>query len=132
YEGKFKQTADLTPIYKVSEGVMKNISIAEAQVEDHFGYTFRSWIYIPEKGVYRFYTFSDDGSRLLIDGQTIVDNDGSHNSRRKDGKVALEAGFHELCVLYIEDYMGQILEVGFSSRDIRETTIPDHQFFLPE
>lgn len=132
YEGKFKHTADLTQAHKVNEGVMKNISITEAPAEDHFGYAFRAWINIPDKGVYRFYTFSDDGSRLLIDGETVVDNDGSHNSRRKDGKVALEAGFHELEVLYLEDYMGQVLEVGFSSRDIRETTLPDHLLYLPE
>ncbi|WP_277464727.1 PA14 domain-containing protein [Parabacteroides sp. PF5-6] len=132
YEGKFKHTDQMRSGVKVKEGTMPNISITGAPAEDHFGYEFRAWIRIPERGVYRFYTFSDDGSRLLIDGNVVVDNDGSHNSRRKDGKVALEAGFHELKVLYFEDYMGQVLEVGVSSRDIRETTLPDYFLYLPE
>lgn len=132
YEGKFKHTDHIATGKKVKEGTMPNISITEAPVEDFFAYEFRTWINIPEKGVYRFYTFSDDGSKLLIDGNMVVDNDGSHNSRRRDGKVALEAGFHELRVLYFEDYMGQMLEVGMSSRDIRETTLPDHLLYLPE
>ena len=41
---------------------------------------------IPERGVYRFYTFSDDGSKLYIDGKLIVDNDGGHSGRRAEGK----------------------------------------------
>ena len=131
YEGEYKHTDQITTSTKVKEGTMPNISITDAPKEDHFGYEFRTWINIPERGVYRFYTFSDDGSKLFIDGQVVVDNDGSHNSRRRDGKIALEAGFHELRVLYFEDYMGQVLEVGFSSRDIRETTLPDHILYIP-
>ena len=132
YEGKYKHTDQITPDTKVGEGTMPNISITKALVDDHFAYEFRTWIQIPERGVYRFYTFSDDGSKLFIDGQVIVDNDGSHNSRRRDGKVALEAGIHELRVLYFEDYMGQVLEVGVSGRDIRETTLPDYMLYIPE
>lgn len=132
YEGKFKHTSQMTNDKMVKQGVMDQISIKDAPAEDHFGYEFRTWVHIPERGVYRFYTFSDDGSRLLIDGKEIVDNDGSRSSQRKEGKVALEAGFHELKVLYFEDYMGQMLEVGFSSKDIRETTIPAYMLFIPE
>ena len=71
---------------------MKNFSIEEVAVPDHFAYDFRTLVKIPERGVYRFYTFSDDGSKLYIDGKLIVDNDGGHSGRRAEGKVALEAG----------------------------------------
>ena len=111
---------------------MENISIENARLEDHFGYDYRTMIKIPKKGVYRFYTFSDDGSKLFIDGQEVVDNDGGHSARRREGKVALDEGFHELRVLYFEDYMGQELEVGISSREIIETTLPDKILYIPE
>lgn len=132
YEGDFKQTSQMTEQQPVQQGTMANISIQSAPRKDYFGYAFRTWINIPERGVYRFYTFSDDGSRLLIDDREVVDNDGSGSPRRKDGKVALDAGWHELKVLYFENYMGQVLEVGFSSKDIRETTLPDSWLFIPE
>lgn len=131
YEGKFKLTEQVTSGEKVKEGEMVNFSIKEAPIEDHFGYDFRTLIKIPKKGVYRFYTFSDDGSRLYVDGQEVVDNDGGHNARRREGKIALDAGYHELRVIYFEDYMGQELEVGFSSRDIMETVIPDNLLYIP-
>lgn len=132
YEGKFKHTSQLTSDKIVKQGTMNQISIEHATAEDYYGYEFRTWIKIPERGVYRFYTFSDDGSKLFIDGKEIVDNDGSHSSQRKDGIVALDAGFHDLKVLYFEDYMGQVLEVGFSSKEIRESTLPDHLLYMPE
>lgn len=129
YEGKFKSTAQMLDSKPAGQGTMKNFSITESPLDDGFGYEFRTYIRIPERGVYKFYTYSDDGSRLLIDGQTVVDNDGSHSARKVTGKVALEAGFHELRVLYFEDYMGQVLEVGFSGKDVRENTIPDNMLF---
>ena len=55
----------------------------------------------------------------------IVDNDGGHSGRRAEGKVALEAVYHELHLLYFEDYMGQELEVGYSGRNVLETVLPD-------
>lgn len=132
YEGKCKRVDQIASCIKVKEGVMPNFSIKEAAVSDHFAYDFRTLIKIPEKGVYRFYTFSDDGSMLYIDGKEVVNNDGGHSARRAEGKIALEKGFHELRVLYFEDYMGQEMEVGFSGRDIPETPLPDSMLFLPE
>ena len=131
YEGKFKHTDQIGAGKMLKEGIMKNISISEAPSKDHFAYVFKTLIKIPQKGVYRFYTYSDDGSKLLIDGQVVVDNDDSHNARLAKGKVALEAGFHELKVLYFEDYMGESLEVGISCREIPEKVIPDEMLYVP-
>lgn len=132
YEGKCKRVADIAGCKKVKEGIMKNISILDAPVADHFAYEFRTLVNIPERGVYRFYTFSDDGSVLYIDGKLVVDNDGGHSGRRAEGKIALEKGLHELYLLYFEDYMGQELEVGYSGRNIFETPLTEEMLFLPD
>ena len=131
YEGKCKKVEQIAACRVVKQGVMAVPSIAEAPVEDHFAYEYRTLIQIPQRGVYRFYTYSDDGSVLLIDGTQVVNNDGGHSARRAEGKVALEAGLHELTIRYFEDYMGQALEVGFSSRDIPESPLPASILFQP-
>lgn len=131
YEGPVKHTNDIPTMKKIKEGSMKNFSIKEARQEDHFAYVFRTLIKIDKRGVYRFYTYSDDGSKLLIDGNLIVDNDGGHSAKRAEGKVALEAGYHEIELRYFENYMGQVLEIGYASRDIIETTLPDEILYLP-
>lgn len=133
YEGKrFKSVDQLQKETPVRQGSMDNFSIQSATAKDSMGFVFESWIDIPERSVYHFYTFSDDGSKLFIDDRLVVDNDGSHNNRRKNGKIALEKGLHQLKVLYFEDYMGEMLEVGISSRNIRESKIPDEWLFICE
>lgn len=132
YEGRCKRVADIASCRKVKEGVMTNFSISEAPALDYFAYHFRTLVDIPEKGVYRFYTFSDDGSMLYIDGKLVIDNDGGHGKQRAEGKIALEKGLHELQVFYFEDYMGQNLEVGYSTRTILETPLSDEMLFLPD
>ncbi len=129
FEGEFKQTEELKKAKPVASGVASSISLEPAKQEDYFGLEYTAYLKIDKKGVYRFYTYSDDGSRLYIDNQLVVDNDGSHSARRKDGQIALEAGYHELKVLYFESYMGQELEVGISGLSIRETPIPSNMLF---
>lgn len=132
YEGKCKAIAQIANCKKISEGTMNTISIQEAPVKDHFAYDFRTFIKIPERGVYRFYTYSDDGSRLFIDGKQVVDNDGGHSARKMEGKIALDKGFHELRVLYFEDYMGETLEVGFCGRNYPSSPLVEKDLYLPE
>jgi len=130
YEGKYTSTSDLGPDTEVKRGTFSNFTIKEAAAKDHFGYEFKTLILIPEKGIYCFYTYSDDGSKLLVDGNVIVDNDGSREAQLVSGKVALDKGFHELKILYFEDYMGEELEVGIVGRNMPEMTIPDEMLFL--
>lgn len=130
YEGKCKQLSDVQPSMQKKEGVMPYFSIDKAEVEDHFAFTFKSYIRIDQKGVYRFYTYSDDGSKLLIDGKLIVDNDGGHGARRREGIVALEAGWHKIEVPYFENYMGQVLEIGYVSKFFPECLIPQDVLFV--
>ncbi len=123
----FKDT--LSAVKKVN-GIMNDLSIKNATAEDRFAYDFRSYIHIPEKGVYRFYTLSDDHSQLYIDGNIVVDNRNS-SGYYADGKVALEPGYHELHVLYFEDLWGQRLEVGFSDKNTETPLIPAEMLYVP-
>lgn len=62
----------------------------------------------------------------------VVDNDGGHSARRKEGTVALAEGFHKLEVKYFESYMGNTLEVGMSSINLPEAPIADDVLFIME
>ena len=132
YEGMCKNTSQIKNCKKINEGILKNISIKGALKEDHFAYEFRTLLRIPQKGIYQFYTFSDDGSVLFINDKLVVNNDEGHSSCEAVGKVALDEGFHEMRVLYFEDYMGQELKTGYWGRNILKTSLPDSMFYLPK
>lgn len=127
--GRCKAVDQMSNMTVKSSGVLPGFDISQAPAEDHFGYIFEGYIDIPVKGIYRFYTHSDDGSQLFIDGRLVVDNDGGHSARRREGKIALEAGLHPIKLYYFEDYMGQELEVGISSLEIVEQPIPNSMLF---
>lgn len=112
-EGYFQYTSDLSKGKVTEKGVMPEPSIKNAKRADHFGYIFEGLIHVPEEGVYTFYTKSDDGSVLYIDGEKIVDNDASHAAISATGRIALQKGFHSYKLLYFEDYEGEELDWGW-------------------
>lgn len=128
--GKLRSTTEIASLEQTSSGVLPNFSIEGAQQDDHFAFTFETWIKIPETGLYKFFTYSDDGSTLYIDGKLIVDNDGGHSARYREARVGLEKGFHKLEVHYYEDYMGEELQVGMLGIEIPRGKIPDEILFV--
>ena len=111
--GTFSRTADVRRSPVKGSGVMPAPSIAEAPDEDHFGYIFTGYIDIPEDGVWSFSLTSDDGAILELDGERVVDNDGSHSAVTTTGRVPLLKGFHAYKLIYLEDYEGQALTWGW-------------------
>lgn len=63
-------------------------------------YTGKFWIEKP--GTYRFALVSDDGSKLYIDGSTVIDNDGPHPAVSVKGKINLKRGIHGIRVSYYQ------------------------------
>jgi chitodextrinase/predicted esterase len=81
--------------------------------DDYFGYEFFGYIYIQTAGTYTFYTNSDDGSRLWIGNQEIVDNDGLHGGQWREGNISLSVGAYPITVQYFERSGGQGLTVSW-------------------
>lgn len=86
--------------------------------EDHFAVIFSSNLIIEKDGYYTFKLSSDDGSKLIIDGKCVINNDGSHSLNPKSGMVQLEKGKHIIKVEYFEDTDGQGLELEFTTGDL--------------
>ena len=63
-------------------------------------YAGRFWI--PKPGVYRFVLTSDDGSKLYIDDELAVDNDGQHPPVTQSANVTLSGGIHRIRVSYFQ------------------------------
>lgn len=69
---------------------------------NNYGAEFAGTIQIDDAGTWTFYTESDDGSALWIDGYQVVDNDGLHSMSERSGSVSLDAGSHEIMVRFFE------------------------------
>lgn len=91
---------------------------------DTFGLLFTGSLFIPEAGEYTLFTNSDDGSRLYLDGELVVNNDGSHGMREVGGKVRLSAGAHPIAVTYYDQGGAEGLIVSWEGPGIDKQPIP--------
>lgn len=108
----------------VKEGVTSAISLDEKMRKDKFAFSFTGYIKINESGVYTFYTASDDGSDLWIDGTQVVDNGGPHGVLQKSGSVALKEGFHKIKIRYYDGGGNHALEVSMQAKGGAKKPIP--------
>ncbi|AQR61309.1 phosphodiesterase [Brevundimonas sp. LM2] len=86
--------------------------------EDAVAVVFDGQIRIPTAGDYDFFLASDDGSKLYVDGQTVVDNDGDHGVITATGRIALTAGQHAIRVEYFNGGGGSWLGAYFQGPGI--------------
>ena len=77
-----------------------------------FGLLLSGQIVLPERGEYLFKVLSDDGVRVLIDGQEVVADPIKHKAREASGKAYLEAGLHEIEIQYFQWKRKYALEVS--------------------
>jgi hypothetical protein len=78
-------------------------------------YTGKFWIEDP--GMYRFELLSDDGARLYIDHQLIIDNDGMHPPESRMGSLNLAGGIHAIRVSYFQGPRFEVALVLKIARD---------------
>jgi len=95
---------------------------------DRFSSLHTGLILIPETGTYTIYLNSDDGSRLWIDGQLLIDNNGLHGMVEKDATLSLTTGFHDLRVEYFENSGGAGLILSWAGPGISKQVIPSSAF----
>lgn len=69
-------------------------------------YTGRFWAETP--GYYDFSLLSDDGSKLYIDGNMVIDNDRIHWAKKQEGSAQLTHGVHDIRVSYFQGPGNQI------------------------
>jgi len=96
-------------------GVANIISLDKKKRKDKFAFEFTGYIKIENDGIYNFYLESDDGSKLLIDNEDVIDNGGYHGTVEKEGKAALKKGYHKIQVMYFDAGGGNSLKLSIQS-----------------
>ncbi len=129
YTGDWDVLPDFAKIAPRKKGVLANFSFAPRDTTEHFGFRYSGLIKLPADGVYQFFTRSDDGSQLSIDGRLVVDNDALHGMLEKKGAVPLAAGLHRITVTFFEKTGGDGLEVYWTGPGFEKRPIADEILF---
>jgi predicted phosphodiesterase len=121
FEGNWKHLPDFEQMEPKSQGIATSYDLnIIAQRPDHFGIVFKGFFYADKSGMYKLYSYSDDGTKLYIHGDLIIDNDGSHSAKMESGYVALEQGWHPIKIEYFEDHGGETLWLGYQAPGMKK------------
>jgi chitodextrinase len=116
------------PEYK---GYIDGISLRKKTQEDYFYFRFKGYLFINSGGTYQFRTSSDDGSRLFVNGQRVVNNDGIHEWKTITGPtVTLQAGAQKFQLDFFDYTTSDTIVVEYKGPDSggQWQTIPNSAF----
>ncbi|WP_028982255.1 fibronectin type III domain-containing protein, partial [Sporocytophaga myxococcoides] len=129
YEGTWTVLPDFSTLTPVKTGSVTSFSLSPKVKSDYFGFRFTGYINITTAGTYTFYTNSDDGSKLYINNNLIVNNDGAHAPQERSGTVTLPVGKHAIKVDFFEIGGGEQCDVSYSGPGVSKMIIPSSVLF---
>jgi hexosaminidase len=133
YEGTITSLKDITQRCTLKKsGVTDKIAIPEGAIKDHFAVIYTGLIKAPETGVYTFKLVSDDGSRMYIHDQLLIDNDGMHGTEPVEEQITLEKGFHPFKVEFFDFEGEERIEVFIKGPGLEEKPLPAEMLFRAE
>ena len=99
---------DSTPLAGLLNGNAYSISYlnlaAQTASTSYSGMIITGYIAIGAPGSYTFYLGSDDGSELILGGQTVINGDGVHNFTVASGVASFAtAGLYPIAIEYFEN-----------------------------
>lgn len=124
FERFFVTTEDMDGLKPLENGLADKFTIDKAKLDNYFGFEFNGYIRVPKDGIYTFYLASNDGSRMFINSQEIIENDANHGSIEEQGKIALQKGFHSIRVRYFQCGGGKGLKASWSGPGFEKEEIP--------
>jgi len=128
-EGDYKVLPDFAAAHPSGSGAVTSFDLTPRTRETQFAMRFDGFIAVPVSGVYTLYLRSDDGSRMWVDGQLLIDNDGLHSALERSAPVALEKGLHQVAVAMFEQSGGFELEVSWRGPGLAKQRVPPSALF---
>lgn len=124
WQGNFKALPDFATLgdptleSDAADGV---VSLESFHIESNYAVQFTGDFTVLDDGEYQFRVCSDDGSRVLLDGQPLIENDGLHgpNNPPIRATVNLKAGVHKMEIQFFQAGGGQTLALGWSGPGFR-------------
>jgi glucose/arabinose dehydrogenase/endonuclease YncB( thermonuclease family) len=91
---------------------------------DTFSVRWTGWVQAERAEAYTFFTTSNDGVRLWVDGRLLVDDWTDHAPTEDAGTLALQPGWYAVRLEYYEGVGTSTISLAYSSPGTPKQTIP--------
>ena len=99
---------------------------------DNFSVRWTGSVRLPRDGKFTFYTVSDDGIRLWVDDQLVIDNWTDHGETENQGQIELWGERpHPIRLEYYENTGAAVAKLLWAGPGVEKQVIPT-QFLFPE
>jgi hypothetical protein len=133
YVGKWNALPEFDELTVERWGNIETLTLAASPVSTQFALRFRGFVQIPRDGAYTFTLKADDGARVFLDGNLLIDDDGQHAAAPKLSEpIKLKAGMHPIEVQYHESWGGASLSLSYEGPDLPLQEIPAGAYFRSE
>ncbi len=99
---------------------------------DTFSVRWTGWVQPRSSGLYTFYTLSDDGVRLWVNNQLLINNWTNHAPTENSGTISLTAGvLYPLKMEYYENGGAATIKLSWSGPNQAKEVIPSSRMPIP-
>jgi hexosaminidase len=127
-EGVFASADDVTTVRPTRTGTVAQVALRGDEAPEKYGVHLSGFLRVPADALYMFFLSCDDGGKLRIDGDLVVDHDGQHAATVKTGQIALRSGFHTFDVVYFQAGGGAALRLSVSDPHSPKRDVPSEWF----
>lgn len=111
----FTKADDIRDRAATRTGTMDEVRLPGDARPEQYGLRLTGFLRVPKDALYTFHLTSDDGAKLRLDGELVVDHDGQHATTEKQGQAALRAGLHAMELTYFQGPGGAALRLEVSA-----------------
>jgi hypothetical protein len=129
---RWEQIPDWKSLTPANTGFAQVPGLELKKREDDYGFVFEGFVKVEADGIYSFYLETDDGSKLILDGIPVVENDGVHGMAEKKGEIALVKGLHAIRIEYFQGTGGSGLAVRVGGPGLIKQGLPAKMLFRKE
>ena len=118
YEGDWTQIPAFEGLTPKKTGIVDRDFEMQLPYVSNFAYLIEGHLEIQKKGYYTFLLNSDDGSRLYLGEQLLINHDGVHGMEKIQSYIIpLEAGFYPIRLEYFQKDRGRALFFEYVTPD---------------
>ncbi len=135
YEGVWDSVPDFSQLKPKKTGITTGLDLDFTTRKDSFAVRFEGYIQITKKDLYDLWVTSDDGSKVYLNNQLLLDNDGLHSADLPVvSLLPLNPGYYPIRIDYFEKNGGEGITIGYlnNGKNIQPVPIGKEMLFYKE
>ncbi|RRN77729.1 beta-N-acetylhexosaminidase, partial [Pseudoxanthomonas sp. SGD-10] len=123
--GKFETTVEIDTNLATRKGLADGVSIHKVPNKAReYGLVFSGYINVNEDAEFEFSLLNNDGARLYINDELIIENDGRIFQYERSAAVHLRPGLHKIRVAYFDVGPASIVRLYVKGTDGKKIEVP--------